>query len=130
MGIIVGIPRVVVAVGLIASLVFSVARPCVCGDLPIGHAHPIDHGSSSCSCDSATGHCSCDASCHCMGPLPQQGHQAALPNLSDDWSQPLLLSAGEIAGTTPCSANPTTVDPAHVAGFVSTLFAQGTRLNC
>jgi len=124
------IPRVIVALALIASLGFAGISPCNGNGMTQASARFSRHHSHICKCISKTGKCCCGSECHCGSPLPKQENQSALPTQSKDIVQliarvPWMVVFGD-AIDVPSSFFGS---QANLTVFATNLIAQGTRLN-
>lgn len=124
------IPRMLVALALIASLGFVGISPCNEMGMKQTSARSTGHNSHTCNCISKTGKCCCGSQCHCGSPFPKQENQSALPTRSKDSVQlialvPRMTVFGDLIDASSLFYGP----QAYLAGFATNLVAQGTRLN-
>lgn len=124
------IPRIAVALALIASLGFAGISPCNEMGVKQASARSTGHESHRCKCMSKTGRCCCGSECNCGSPLPKQENPSALPTRSKDLVQLIALVPGMVVfGDAIDAISLFYGSQAYLAGFATNLIAQGTRLN-
>jgi hypothetical protein len=124
------IPRMIVALALIAGLGFAGIRPCNEKGIKQASSCSTRHDSQTSKCISTTGKCCCGSECHCGSPLPTQENKSALPARSSDLVQLIAVVPEMVVFVDVIDASSSFYgSQTYHVGFATNLIAQGTRLN-